>query len=464
MRVSSVVRLPVAVDRHSPHSLSRQIVDQIVLAIESGALGAGSELPSSRALAQTLGISRSVALAAYSELFARDYLRSLPGSGTFVSDVVGAKVPAADAATSSQRCSVDFSPGMPNLERYPRSAWRSAWQAASYVPPTATHAPRMGLPQLREQVAAHLNRTRGIGCVPGQVMITDGLAQGLEVLAELAGPEASAVIEDPAHPLLAYLLERRRLATVPVPVGPAGIDLELLPASASLAVVTPSQQFPLGRQMPLHRRHELLRWAERSEVLLVELDIADELHSREGFVPCLASLDMSGIVAYLGTFEHALSRDLPLGYLVLPEAFGKSAETLPMATTGPTPLAQRAALELFSRGDVARYVNRLYRSYQEKRAVVRRQLEMLPVESVTGLFGNHVAVQLSPGRSAEGVSERLVNAGVLIPPASAYRRRYAPDHVDDRTVDSTLIVGFGHLTSAEIEQGLRALGRALDVS
>src|SRR5262249_4749326 len=78
------------VDRQSAIPLTRQIYMQVRSAVLAGALGPGAELPSSRAMATSLGVARGSVVAAYEQLAIEGYVESWPGSGTFVSrDLAG---------------------------------------------------------------------------------------------------------------------------------------------------------------------------------------------------------------------------------------------------------------------------------------------------------------------------------------------------------------------------------------
>ncbi|WP_432947775.1 PLP-dependent aminotransferase family protein [Kribbella sp. CA-253562] len=452
MRVAHVVRVPIAVDRDSNQPLCRQIVDQLKSAIEAGTLSAGSELPSSRALAQMLQVSRTVTVTAYTELFALDYLRAEPGAGTFVADAVRKPNGHSKPESIRRRHTIDFSPGRPNTEAFPVAAWRSAWQRASYAPPSGTHAPPLGLSFLREQVAAHLTRTRGLGCQPDQIVITNGLFHGMDLLAQLMADSGKpAVIEDPTHPLVHSILNARGITTFPVPVDHHGARIDRLPDGAGLAVVTPSHQFPLAGSMPLARRHALLAWAARNNTVLVELDMANDLHGHDAFLPCLWSLRSNDSVVHLGTFEHLFSPDLPLGYLVLPGRLVQAAEAqIALTKAHPSTLAQRAAQELFTSGEVARYTNRLHRSYQQKRRIVEEALHPASAMRLSGLAGSHVAVHLECDVSAESISGELARRSIIAPAAAKYFHTGTCD-------SNALILGFGHLTNSDLKRGLAAI-------
>ena len=162
--------LPVVVDRGTVTPLAAQISAQLQAAVADGALRAGDRLPSSRDLALTLGVSRTVVTNAYARLFAEGWLEGRPGSGTYVADVTPvpaggpppeqryserdrvapgrpAPVPAGPPATAAGL--IDLQPGISYAEGIDAAAWRRAWRAAGAHLPSRMPDPH-GLPELRE--------------------------------------------------------------------------------------------------------------------------------------------------------------------------------------------------------------------------------------------------------------------------------------------------------------------------
>src|SRR5437660_11087763 len=70
-------------DRGGGMPLVRQIYGQVRSAVLSGALRAGTKLPSSRGMAARLGVARASVVAAYEQLLAEGYAEGRHGSGTF---------------------------------------------------------------------------------------------------------------------------------------------------------------------------------------------------------------------------------------------------------------------------------------------------------------------------------------------------------------------------------------------
>ena len=164
------VELPVAADRHAPLPLTGQIAAQLREALAAGRLAAGERLPSTRALAAALGVSRTVVTAAYTQLFAEGWLEGRHGSGTYVAPgAAGPRPPATARAVPSGAAWVQpdgpalvcLRPGIPWQAGIDPAAWRRAWRHAGTEPVPAQPDPR-GRAALREALTGYLRRSRGI--------------------------------------------------------------------------------------------------------------------------------------------------------------------------------------------------------------------------------------------------------------------------------------------------------------
>ncbi len=177
----------IDLDRSRPRGLRAQVEDGLRSAIRSGRLAPGTRLPSSRALAADLDVTRGVVVDAYEQLAAEGYVSSVQGSGTIVNDVGATDVGEVRAAAPGEAApppTHDFRTGLPDLSLFPRAAWARATRAALVSMPDAElgYVPPAGLPRLRASVAGYLGRVRGVACTPDQVMICNGFGHGFAVV------------------------------------------------------------------------------------------------------------------------------------------------------------------------------------------------------------------------------------------------------------------------------------------
>lgn len=274
MRVT--IDLPLAVDRECPVPLAVQVADQLREAMRTGRLRAGERLPSTRALAALLRVSRTVATDAYQQLYAEGWLDGRHGSGTYVADEAlpyekPAEKPAAEkpAERSAEKSAearraerreppppgvVDLRAGRPWVFGYDTAAWRRAWRSAGELALNAFPDP-YGHPELRELLADHLRRARAVPVGAGNVMVTRGTGNGLDLIAAtLLGPGTRAGVEEPGWRAARRIFASRGAEVVPCPVDEQGVIVEALPDDLRVLYTTPAHQFPLGGRLPIPRR------------------------------------------------------------------------------------------------------------------------------------------------------------------------------------------------------------------
>ncbi len=288
------MRVSITIDPSSKIPLHRQIYRCWRSGILSGRFAGGERVPSSRELAEGLGISRSTVTQAYEQLAAEGYLITLRGSGTFVSaelpDDMHQARPAARAdalpgpairlSRLGARLGDDFEypsrhPGFihfsqltPDLDRFPFQDWRRLLNRHLRRGERTLFdygGDAEGFAPLREQVASYVGRSRAVRCSPEQVVVVSGSQQALDFAVRLLiEPGERVAMENPGYTGTRRVLEAYGARLLPVPVDAEGLMVELLDPRARLVYVTPSHQFPTGVAMSLPRRLALLDWARRT--------------------------------------------------------------------------------------------------------------------------------------------------------------------------------------------------------
>src|SRR5580704_3938261 len=286
-KVSSGYSPVIAVDRNAAKPLHRQVYDAYRAMILSRNLGAGQLIPSTRALAAELNISRIPVLTAYAQLLAEGYFEARVGAGTFVCRALPDQVAAnerreapatrltakriarragrrvAKRATQVPRYEVvpwlrglgAFSVSQPAYDEFPFQIWSSLMMRHGRNPQTHSlhYGGPMGSQRLREAICAYLRTARGVHCEPQQVMIVSGSQQALDVSARALLDEGSAAwVEEPGYWLTRHVLKAAGCKMVPVRVDEEGMDVAegvRKCRRARAAFVAPSHQFPLGATM-----------------------------------------------------------------------------------------------------------------------------------------------------------------------------------------------------------------------
>jgi GntR family transcriptional regulator / MocR family aminotransferase len=503
--------LPLVVDRDAAMPLAVQISAQVQASVVGGVLRAGDRLPSSRDLAATLGVSRTVVTNAYARLFAEGWLAGRHGSGTYVADVTspppgpiartaaternrvppprpvpvsGSQAPAASAEafpdtrepgrraasppTASLPGLIDLQPGISWAEGIEPAAWRRAWRQAGAHLPSRWPDPH-GLPELRAEIAAYLRRSRGLAVTPAHVLVTQGVSSGLALLADaLLTPGDKAGIEEPGYATGREVLRRAGARVVPCRVDAHGILPEELPGDLRLLYTTPAHQYPLGGRLPVSRRQALIAWARATGALVVEDDYDSEFRYDVGPLPALHSMDPD-VIVYLGTASKVLATAFGAGWLIAPPALvDKLADLRPrLGIRIPEPV-QHAVLALLRSGDLERHVRKMRLEYARRRAALVDGLTRpdrdaannghlaparVPFRLLGDTAGLHVVLELPGGYPAARLVDAAAARGVAVYPLDKY--------FAGPPVMSGLILGYGTATLPQVRRAAAELAQLL---
>ncbi|AJE04306.1 MocR-like pyridoxine biosynthesis transcription factor PdxR [Geobacter pickeringii] len=451
-----------------PLPLYRQLYDQIRGRILSGRLPAGSRLPSVRELAAELSASRNTVEGAYQELAAEGYIYGKPRSGYIVSDLDHSAAPVSLSHKPRRperfpapppHYAYDFHPARLDPASFPVALWRRCFTDSlrESSRDLSHYGDSQGEWRLRHSIQRYLERSRGVICDPGQIVICAGLQQSLDIVAHLLkGSHAAVAVENPGYHLPRAVFRNHGLEIVPVPVGTHGLDLDTLAASSgTIAYVTPSHQLPLGCVMPIANRLKLLEWAEKGGRLIIEDDYDSELRYHGTPIPSLQGLRPHGAIVYAGTFSKILSPALRVSYLVLPPPLLAPYHRLFRDYFGTVSLLEQRTLAKFmEEGHWERHVRRMRTVCKKKHDALLRAVERHfgPRAVVAGQgAGLHMVLQL-PG-TARGEAEIIEAArrkGIRLLPFSDFFVRGTPDA-------TTVLLGFGGMVPDEIEEGIALL-------
>jgi len=425
-------------------------------AIRGGALRPGVRLPSSRSLAAQLRVSRGVASDAYAQLVAQGFLQGREKAAPLVATVGGVVRPH-PPRPASRSFRLDLRPGTPDVSLFPIRSWVRALGRAAGSPSRVAldYGSSRGEPELREALADHLGRTRGVATDPDRIVVVNGTAQAAHLLAHALADRGTrrVAVEDPSWNTQAERLQLGGLQVVGQPADQNGLIVEGLDAQA--VVVAPAHQFPLGTVMSGARRRSLLDWARHRDALIIEDDYDAEFRYDGLPAPALQGLDPDR-VAYMGTASKTLAPGLRLAWLVTPPWLTDEAERVKHLLDFCSPvLEQRALAEFLRHGDYDRHVRRMRLLYMRRRDVLVRavaaELPDLALEGVAA--GIHALLRLPAGCDDQAVAAAAEADEILVAPLSLFGV--------DRPPGPGLVLGYGRLPASIIPEAIAALGRAI---
>ena len=453
--------------------------------ILDGVLAPGLRLPATRALAQSLGVSRDTVEMAYAQLRLDGYLQRQAGSGSFVSATVGASLLGKPATTlqplsaqpvalsargaqilasggvADQQSVKAFATGLPETRAFPLDVWERLRRQAAGEHHVLLHGDPQGAEPLRQAIADYVNLERGARATAGQVLVLSSTRQALylcaQVLADAHGP---ILMEDPGYFGARKAFEMAQLRVVPVPVDAHGLSIEHLRADRSGAntiYVTPSHQYPTGATLALERRLELVAWAAGRQGWIIEDDYDSQFHYAGLPTACVQGLDTQQRTIYLGTFAKSLYPGLRIGYMVLPPALVTPMTHARSILDGHTPQLDQLTLARFiADGHFAAHVRAMRKVSAVRRDAMAQAVQRHLPHVVTAQLppgGLQLPCLLHEGRDELHTQRLAAQAGIVLPGLS---RLYAtpPER-------GGWLLGFAALTPHEIDSGIVRLARAL---
>ncbi len=480
-----VIDIPAlgAIDRNRG-AVGRQLADALRSAVTREELSPGERLPSTRTLADSLGLARGTVANAYEQLIAEGCLEARAGSGTLVAgkpvslmlpSVTPSLLPdrppavpretvryAALAKKLTPLPSRPFSVAVPEGDVALDKHWRRLARrlCASQAAAPSGYPDPQGLPALRSVIADYLLRARAVRCSADNLTITEGTQQGLYLAAKVLLQAGDTVwAEDPVYSGLTAVLDDRGVRTRRIPVDIHGLDVERATTNASharAAFVTPSHQYPLGMPLSMPRRLALVDWARKHGGWIVEDDYDSELRYAGQPFPALQGLAPDRVV-YLGTFSKVLAPSLRLGYIVVPEALTKAfVGVRALLGRGSASFEQHLVATFMREGFFETHIRRIRAHYAARREILLNalgaelpQLRIQPADQ-----GMHIVVWLPDGVSDVALASAASQAGISV-------RALSP-MCSERLKMSGLMLGFGGFTAAQLESSVRMLRDVLE--
>ncbi|GAA6152437.1 PLP-dependent aminotransferase family protein [Pseudoteredinibacter isoporae] len=432
----------LTLDRHHTQNLSQQLYMGLRNMMLGGQLPSGSQLPSSRNLAEQLNLGRNTVIAAYEQLQAEGYIISKRGSGSFVasplpdqlhSPLVDAKpeigVPKSGATPKIHKNINDsFCVGVPDLAAFPHKTWqRIQQQLQKHSADFMAYGDEAGFWPLRRAIAQYLQQSRAVKCHGGQVLITSGAQQALDLCIRLLlGPDDVIAMESPGYRGVMRALQHSGKKHLPCRVDQDGLDLQTLidaETTPNLVYTTPANQYPMGVVLSLERKMALLHWAQTHQSWIIEDDYDSEYHYQYRPLASMQGLDPHQRVIYLGSFSKTLYPGLRLGYLVLPDSLIERFTAARIACYGQPPLMTQAQVASFiEEGHFYRHLRRMRIAYKDKLTALQQAMTMLEPwgKTLQRNAGMHIVFVCYQNIDDHQLVQHLEAQGIFSSPLSEY--------------------------------------------
>ena len=423
--------------------------------ILSGTLAPGEKLPSKRALAANLKVSKITVEGAYDQLLAEGYLRSVEKVGYFVEATDHPKFsrhPAEPPAATPEKPLLDLTGG--GTIRFPFSVWSRLQRQVMLDrgEQLLLPLPNRGIYDLRRAIADHLGDFRGLHVDPEHILIGAGTDFLYNLLIQLLGRDKIYAVEEPGYGKIRRIYAAGGVNCVSAPMDAQGVRPESL-EKAQVLHISPSHHFPTGLVTPVNRRQELLEWATQApDRYIIEDDYDSEFRFAAHPMPAMASMDRKGQVIYMNTFSKSLAPSIRISYMVLPPALMEQFQAQLGFYSCTVPSFEQYTLARFlEEGHFEKHINRMRKAY---RATRNRLLEMIAACPLASRFaiqeenaGLHFLLTVDTDLSGEGLTARCEALGVRIQTLAGFYHGNCPP-----AAYRTLVVNYAGLRNADLDK------------
>ncbi len=425
--------------------------------ILSGTLQPGDKLPSKRALAQNLEVSKITVEADYNQLLSEGFIRAQEKVGYFVEAVEQRTVSAPQSVPAEespkQEYLLDLTGG--GTENFPFSVWTKLQREVmlDYGEKLLLPLPNQGIPELRLAIANHLAAFRGMHVDPDNILIGAGTDFLYNLLIQLLGRDKTYAVEEPGYGKIRKIYAAGGVACISAPMDEQGVLPKTL-ETAQVLHCSPSHHFPTGLVTSVRRRKELLNWAKDGR-WIIEDDYDSEFRFDAHPKPTMQTLDGAGRVIYMNTFSKSLAPSIRISYMVLPPDLMKEFRRRLGFYSCTVPSFEQYTLARFlSRGHFEKHINRMRKFYRQRRNAVISQLnncvfadQLTILEQDAGL---HFLLRVNTRLTDRELTEALEKSGIRIRSLSDY-------YHDTRKDRHCLVVNYSGIKEENLEKALKAL-------
>ena len=390
----------IVLDANAGVPMYEQVYEAVKVHIEQGLFRPGQRLPSIRAMAAQLGVSKITVEQAYLQLATEGYIQAHNRAPYEVLEIPQPLIGYYDGMTHTATTSnqiwgrigdrgesrqgvfssmqpksgppilYNFATGAMDPEGFDFKRWkRFIGYALRDTKRLMTYGQLEGEPELRSALNQYLQQARGVRASAERILVTSGTLNSLHMIASLLQHQGKSKIAiDRQSPSFAKALWKDYgFSVLEVDTGGSQLIATLQAANVEVLYCMPSHGDSMGRIMTIQERTELLRWAQSRRAFIIEDDYDSELRYYGKPVLSLQGMDFQDCVIYMGTPSKVLPPSIRLSYLVLPvvlyedfhkhrKAYGQSAGVL----------EQLAWAMYMDEGEWHKQIRRLRKHYLEK--------------------------------------------------------------------------------------------------
>ena len=421
-------------DKRGNKTMYEYLYELIKEDIADGKLKADEKLPSKRGLSQHLQISVKTVENAYEQLLLEGYIRSEEKRGYYVNKIAVVTGGAPGYAAPVKRFQeetylADLTANNIRYDRFPFATWAKVMRETltDYNTSLLKTVPFNGVLQLREAIADHLNRYRGMQVSADHIIIGAGTEYLYNRLLQLLGPDVKFGVENPGYRKITKIYDENGVDWDYVNIDDKGMKVdELRMKDINVAHVSPEHHFPIGLVMPVARRQELLNWAaEEPGRYIIEDDFDCEFRMQGKPIPSIQSRDRSHRVIYMNTFSKTMVPSLRIGYMVLPEKLmEKYISTMNFYSCTVSGFEQYAMAAFIEKGYFERHIKRLVNDYRGRREKICRMFRESRLNEISTIYqddaGTHFLLHVKTSLSDVEIKWAVRQKGILINCLSEY--------------------------------------------
>lgn len=466
----------IQVDYNSRRPIYQQIYEHIKRDILTGKLPVGTKITSTRALAKELQIGRNTVENAYAQLVLEGYLTNIPSSGYVINNLQFDLNPKAEKESSehkeaafysqsgTEKIKYNFQYGNLDAGDFPYKLWRKYLidvLDGSEAQEVHRYGNVKGDLGLRIQLKEYLYHSRGVNCQPEQIIICSGTQSALETMIKIFPyAEKQVAMEEPCYNGASIIFRSNGFEILPIPVDEDGIGIDDLSlSSAKMVHIAPSHQFPMGVVMPIHKRIQLLNWAQEGDNIIIEDDYDSEFRYNGRPIPSLQSIDNEyQRVVYIGTFSKALSPGLRMAYMILPKWLVPKYEERFIGHQCTVPLIEQKIMTQFiADGHWEKHLRRICLAHKKKHDLLINAIKSNMGGKVR-LYGHqaglHIFLEFLDGQQEEELVEKALKHEIKVCPVSPFWLN------KDNYKNNALVLGYGMISENDIPKAVEILSQA----